>query len=80
MAPHGTESEESIVSETRIYRISEINSPAGKLCALVRAGTQAQAIRHVVRNRFSADVATQDDLVGLLSAGVKVEDAGKEDA
>lgn len=42
---------------------------------LVRAGSQAQAIRHVVGNQFSAEVATQDDLVTLIGKGVKVREA-----
>jgi hypothetical protein len=45
---------------------------------LVRAANQAQALRHIVKP-YSAEVASQDDLVVALSKGVKVEDA-KDDA
>lgn len=44
----------------------------------VRAATQAQAIRHVVRSIYTAVVASQDQIVDLMTIGVKVEDAGEE--
>lgn len=44
---------------------------------LVRANTQAQAIGHAVRNRYTASVATQDQIVDLVSLGAKVEEAGE---
>ena len=44
---------------------------------LVRAHSQAQAIRHVARD-YRATVAGQDDLVSAVSSGVKVEDAGAD--
>lgn len=46
---------------------------------LVRAATQAQAIRHVVRSIYTAVVASQDQIVDLMTTGVKVEDAGEEE-
>lgn len=45
---------------------------------LVRAPNKAQAIRHIVRHSITAEVATQDDLVDLLAAGIKVETTGKD--
>ena len=45
---------------------------------LVRAASQAQAVGHVVRGRFSAEVATQDQLVGLVAKGCVVQEAGGE--
>ena len=42
---------------------------------LVRAGSQAQAIRHIVEPMFKAEVATPDELVACTKAGVHVEDA-----
>lgn len=62
---------------TRIYLVQDTES---KTKALVRASNQAQAIRHVARNRLAVAVASQDDLVELLAGGVKVEDAGAETA
>lgn len=58
---------------TRIYRV--ISAHGDKL---VRAASQAQAIRHVVANTYTAKVASQDDLITMLESGVKVEDAGAE--
>jgi hypothetical protein len=65
----------------RIYRVDE--KADGKIIAslLVRAPNVAQAVRHVAK-RFSAEVATQDDLVQLCAKGTAVIDAinGGEDA
>jgi len=41
---------------------------------LVRAANQSQALRHIVKP-YTAEVASQDDLVVALSKGIKVEDA-----
>jgi hypothetical protein len=42
---------------------------------LVRAQNVAQAIRHVAHPMFSAKVASQDELIELTEAGVKVQEA-----
>ncbi|MFA9204947.1 MAG: hypothetical protein ACEQSH_00665 [Bacteroidia bacterium] len=57
---------------SRIYLISDKQTDAQ---VLVRAASQAIAIRHVVRDRFSAAVAAQETLVDLLTAGQLVQDA-----
>lgn len=61
---------------TRIYVVddTESTSPA----QLVRAGSQAAAIAAVVRNRYSAHVASQDDILELAQLGVKLIEAGAE--
>jgi hypothetical protein len=59
---------------TRIYRVK---TPTDS--RLVRAPNQAQAIRHVAAGILSAEVATQDDLVTLVKAGVDIEQAGEKD-
>ncbi len=46
--------------------------------ALVRAANQAQALRHVVKNRFAVGLAGQDALVELLESGTTVETASNE--
>jgi hypothetical protein len=46
---------------------------------LVRAATKNAAIRHVAKDIISATVASQNDLVALLSEGVEVEDASPEE-
>lgn len=71
-------------TNTRIYRVTI--SPSGELVVtsenkerLVRATSQAAAERYCFKDRVTAKRATQDDLEELLTEGVKVEDAGKED-
>ncbi len=59
---------------TRIYTVSDGNNDR-----LVRASSRAQAISHVARSVYASRVATQDDIVGHLQAGGKVEEAGAED-
>jgi len=57
---------------TRIYAVT-----GGDKVRLVRAPNAAQAIRHLTKP-YTAELATQEQLVKALSDGVKVEDAGKE--
>jgi hypothetical protein len=56
----------------RIYLVSEDGNDKPKL---VRANTPAQAIRHVVQDKFKAAVPSQDELVNALKSGAIVEDA-----
>lgn len=58
----------------RIYRVDD-----GKQDRLVRATSQAQAVRHVASG-FAVRVATQDDIANLVGEGVKVETAGAQEA
>ena len=44
---------------------------------LVRAQSQAQAIRHCVKH-YAAETPTAEQLVALVSAGTKVEDVEGE--
>ena len=46
---------------------------------LVKAASKNAAIRHVAKGLMTVRVATQDDLVQALGAGVKVEEAGAEE-
>lgn len=59
----------------RIYRVINTET-AGEW--LVRAHSQAQAIRHVVRETYRAAVAGQETIVEALTGGMKVLDAGAE--
>lgn len=65
---------------TRIYAVSVTFSPPGAPVRLVRASDTAQALRHVARDTLAVKVASQDDLVANIAAGVKVETAGDEAA
>lgn len=64
-------------NNTRIYRVVENidDAAADAVYHLVRAQSASQAIRHIVSPRFTADVATPDNLVDLVGAGVKVREA-----
>lgn len=46
---------------------------------LVRAANPSQAIRHVTKPLYKAEVASQDALVAALIKGVKVEEAKDAD-
>jgi hypothetical protein len=59
---------------TRFYRVDL----AGKV-SLVKASSAARALHHVTRGASTVRVATQDDLVELLAAGVKAQIAGESD-
>lgn len=60
-------------------RIYVVRSSDPEDVTLVRAPSQAQAIRHVVRD-YTAEVADQATLVALLGSGAIVEQAGTEAA
>jgi hypothetical protein len=55
---------------TRIYLVTDIETDKHRL---IRAGNQAQAIRHAAQTRFDIEVAGQDDLVSLLTGGIPIE-------
>lgn len=66
----------------RIYRvanyIADVDADSGGLWTrLVRATNAAQAMRHVAADTLHVAVASQDDLVELIEAGVKVENSGE---
>lgn len=70
-------------SNKRIYVVSEVIPAAEggmtKRQCLVNAGSQAQAIAHVVKGRFSAESASPNDVVRLMTAGATVEETGSGD-
>jgi hypothetical protein len=57
------------MTTTRIYAVTDAETGTKHL---VRAASAAQAVTHVSR-RFSAQVATQDELVDIVANGGKVE-------
>lgn len=59
------------MSGTRIYHVEDDDAHH----YLVRATSQAQALRHVAGKTFTVEVATQDQIVNLVQAGQPVEDA-----
>ena len=58
---------------TRIYVVTDVETNRHRL---IRAGNQAQAIRHAAQTRFDIEVAGQEDLVSLLTNGIPIELAG----
>lgn len=58
-------------------RVYVVRHPSGT--RLVRAGSAAQALRHACQD-YRAEVASQEDLIALLPAGVLVEDELNSDA
>lgn len=64
-----------MAGESRIYKVETPNG-----ARLVRAQNRVQAVNHVARATIKGEVASQDDLIELVGAGVKVEDVGDEEA
>lgn len=56
-----------------IYRVD----PTGSTPRLIRAPNRVQVMRHLARD-YEIEIASQDDLVELLGAGTKVEEAGDD--
>lgn len=61
---------------TRIYVVKRADAKP----RLVRSTSQAQALRHVALDEYTVDVASQDELVLAIHAGVDVETASADSA
>lgn len=61
-------------NQKRIYIVTD---KAAKVDFLIKATSQAQAVRHVARMQFDVSVASAVDVADKLTAGVKLEDAGE---
>lgn len=70
-----SQEEDAMPTPTRIYVVAQKASEAPAPRRLVRAQTPAAALRHVVDDTLIVAIASQDDLVACVAAGVKVEDA-----
>ena len=57
-----------MATQTRIYVVSDHESKR-----LIRAAHPSHALMHAARSTFDVHVASQDELVALLSRGVEVE-------
>lgn len=64
-----------MAQQQRVYIVTE---EGNERVRLVRASTPAQAIRHVVKSVFSANVASQDALIDALGKGETVENAAED--
>lgn len=64
------------MTATRIYLVrDDIHTDE----YLVRAVNQAAALRHVTQKQYSVSVATQEQIVALLTQGARVNDAKFDD-
>lgn len=61
-------------SRTRIYAVKDKTNTV----RLVKATHPSHALRHVAADSFSVDVASQDQLVELVSGGTAVETIKQE--
>jgi hypothetical protein len=61
------------MTATRIYIVGS-SDPAFPV-RLVKASIRQQALSHVAQSLFTVRVASQDDLISALGAGIKVESA-----
>lgn len=58
-------------------RIYVVHDKVDGVDYLIRAATQAQAIKSLVDKRYEAEVADPETLVRLVGQGKRVEDAGE---
>lgn len=65
-----------MAAKKRIYLVTDLADDGAQ--HLVRAGSGSQAIRHIVRSKYLAEVAKQDDIVRLVAMHELVQDAGEE--
>jgi hypothetical protein len=61
-----------VASPSRVYAVTEQGSNAQRL---VRAINKTQAVGYVARNKFTAKVASQDELIKAMQAGARIEEA-----
>lgn len=61
-------------TQARIYIVQSANGDQ----TLVKATTQAQALRHVARNAFTVRAAAAIEVADMMANGKQFEDATKE--
>ena len=64
-------------SKPRTPRVYLVTTPDVTPDRLVRALSPAGAVKHVTQSDYAASVATQDELIAALAAGIVVEDASE---
>jgi len=60
-------------------RVYKVTSDKG-VNWLVRASTKTGALAYVGSKVLTSEVASQDDLIGMISAGMRVEEAGEAES
>lgn len=61
------------------YRIYLIREEGAEDIRLVRAGSPAQVMRHLIKNRFQIERPSTADVADYIEAGVPVERAANND-
>jgi hypothetical protein len=77
--PHNTRN--TMTTTTRIYIVSNKLPRVGESVTekrLVRAINASQAMRFVAQDTLQVAISKQEDLIELISAGIKVEDCKAE--
>jgi hypothetical protein len=64
-----------MAANTRIYQVVH---KASNTIRLVRATHQASALRHVSSDAYECSVASQEDIVTAMEAGIRPEDVKAE--
>jgi hypothetical protein len=65
------------MSAQRIYIVSDNDTTGARL---VKATSQAQAIRHVAESRYNVEVASAMDVADMMVSGITVENASAKPA
>ncbi len=64
--------------QTRIYKVQGLDTTEmGGACHLVEATSAAQAVRHVVRGKLTAKVATTKEVATLMGQKIPIENAAQ---
>lgn len=66
------------MAEKRIYVVTESSAGHPKTETLVRAQSQSAALNAVIEPRFEVAKASTEDVVRLMGAGAKVQEAGDD--
>lgn len=61
-----------------VYLVTREGAAEGEKPRMVEARTKAQAIAHVARSSFGAEVLSTKAAVGWTKEGVEIEEAGAE--
>ena len=64
--------------EYRIYLVKDTDHPDGNI-RLIRAGSPAQVMRHLVKDRFIIEKPSTADVADYVEAGIQVERVANND-
>ena len=67
------------MSSEKIYLVKIYGDTRPNNNRLVRAGSYAKALRHITNEIIDVRVASQDDLIDMLTRGVTVEETNADE-